>query len=92
MDEKVYEHCSVTGKRCYSEREANIALSACKRHYHNKCRKTATGKIPKRKYYCKSCNSYHLTSQSTSKLCSYTRRKKKYIKVLYTRDDYDLIK
>lgn len=81
-----YEICSFTNKRCYSEKEANIQLSTVRKNYyrgsHKKrvCKKTATGKIPKRKYYCSYCKMYHLTSSSTSSEQEYTKKHKRYIK------------
>lgn len=86
MREENFERCSSTGKRCYSEKEANIALSCLKKNYVSKMymkkrtRKSPNGKIPKRKYFCKDCGWWHLTSNVTSKENSFTKKKKKYIK------------
>lgn len=81
MREQDFIRCSVTGKRCYSEREANVAISSAKKHFHTgTARKTKNGKIPRRKYFCESCKSWHLTSQVTHSKTTYLHRKKKYIK------------
>ena len=53
-EDKDYEYCSKTGKRCYSEREAADTIRIAKKHH---------GKYsPKRKYFCKYCGFWHLTS------------------------------
>ena len=49
-----YEICSVTHKRCYTEKNAAECIQIAKKH-NNKY-------IPKRKYYCKHCGFWHLTS------------------------------
>lgn len=72
--------CSSSGKRCYSSKEADSVLSSVKRKHHGN-RHT---KIPKRKYYCDDCDSYHLTAMTWSR-DSYQRdgrRKKRFIKTL----------
>ena len=50
--------CSRTQKRCLTAREANAVLNHV--HRHGMCRGQ---NIPKRKYYCNACQSYHLTHQ-----------------------------
>lgn len=62
MPEVERQYCN--GKICYSEREANVVLKLC-RHTtgHAPRRKSANKVIPKRKYYCKDCGMYHLTSR-----------------------------
>jgi|GEM_PF-3624019 hypothetical protein len=55
--------CESEGKICYTEREANEALNSA-RHHGNRAKKT-----PKRKYFCKKCGYFHLTSQKSEK-CS----------------------
>lgn len=82
MREEDFVRCSSSGKRCYSEREANIALSSAKKHYHgrNHSRKTSNGKIPRRKYLCNYCNCWHLTSSATSGEQDYTKKRKRFIK------------
>jgi C4-type Zn-finger protein len=67
--------CPVCNKRCYSSRHADEVIGYAKNHNRN-------NKIPKRKYYCKDCGFYHLTSQAFSKISPYqqNRRKKRYIK------------
>lgn len=49
-----YEICPVSGKRCYSKKEANNAMHCAKYKSHKK-------KIPLRSYYCAACGTYHLT-------------------------------
>ena len=53
--------CESEGKICYTETEANNALNGAK-HHGNRVKK-----IPKRKYFCKKCGYYHLTSQKSEK-------------------------
>ena len=48
--------CSSTQKRCLTAREANAILNHV--HRHGICRGQ---NIPRRKYYCEECQSYHLT-------------------------------
>lgn len=51
------------GKICYSEREANQVLHDCRHTGARRQYRRSTNKvIPKRKYYCKDCGMYHLTS------------------------------
>lgn len=83
MREQDFVRCSETGKRCYSEKEANIAISSAKKHYgKGTARKTKTGDIPRRKYYCKNCRSWHLTSKVTFDKVKHLHKKKRYIKTL----------
>jgi hypothetical protein len=56
--ENNYQYCN--GKRCLTERQAGMALngvSKCNHREHHK-------KVPRRKYYCRACGFFHLTSQS----------------------------
>ncbi|MBP5591466.1 hypothetical protein J6Y50_06410 [bacterium] len=53
--------CEIEGKICYTEREANEALKNA-RHHGIRAKKT-----PKRKYFCKECGCFHLTSQKSEK-------------------------
>ena len=53
--------CESEGKICYTEREANEAINGA-RHHSNRAKK-----IPQRKYFCKKCGCYHLTSQKSEK-------------------------
>ena len=48
--------CEITGKRCYTEKEADEALN--KNHHRKSCRAKT---IPKRKYLCRECGFWHLT-------------------------------
>ena len=52
-----YQCCEVTGKRCYSQKEAGRIANKYskghqKKHYHN---------VPVRSYFCKDCRHFHLT-------------------------------
>lgn len=49
--------CSFCGKICYTQREAGYLLNT--RSSHSKHRE----KVPRRKYFCKQCGYYHLTSE-----------------------------
>ena len=51
----VYCKC---GKRCYTTAEAGYIINCLKRKHY---RKTKSGDIPKRKYFCNECGFYHLT-------------------------------
>lgn len=51
------EVCSKSGKNCYTRHEAGLLLNLAKRRHKNHSKK-----IPKRCYFCKYCNTYHLTS------------------------------
>ena len=52
-------YCEVSGKRCYTEREAGETIRYFK---NNRVGWNNRGKhIPNRKYYCKECGFYHLT-------------------------------
>ena len=53
--------CESEGKICYTEREAGNTLNGA-RHHGNRAKK-----IPKRKYFCKECGCFHLTSQKSDK-------------------------
>jgi hypothetical protein len=55
------------GKRCYSEKEAGYHINL--KNKRSRCRKSGTGNIPKRKYYCSECGYWHLT-------CNKVRHKK----------------
>lgn len=79
-EEREYQICSSSGKRCYSGKDANIVLSKAKGH------KTKKKKIPTRKYYCSDCGYYHLTSKAYSIDHSdyrSSKKHKKYIKTLW---------
>lgn len=61
-----YIRCNVSGKVCYSEKEAGSVINSCKKHYYSSRQKThkktfSKKSIPQRKYYCKDCNYFHLT-------------------------------
>lgn len=62
-EEKKY--CPFCGKLCLSEREANRLINAAKRGYRRrdsgKMTKHVSKQIPKRKYWCSYCHSYHLS-------------------------------
>lgn len=52
-------YCEVTGKKCYSKRDAGDTIRFFK---NNRVRWNNRGKnIPMRSYYCKYCSNYHLT-------------------------------
>lgn len=53
--------CESEGKICYTEREANETLNSA-RHHGNRSKK-----IPVRKYFCKECGYFHLTSHKSEK-------------------------
>lgn len=50
------EICSVSGKICYSLRDARTIIKNCKKR-----KKKTKNIIPSREYFCKDCGSYHLT-------------------------------
>ena len=55
------QRCSFSGKICYSSREADRVLNFVRGRKYNG-RRVCRGKaIPRRKYYCSSCQSFHLT-------------------------------
>lgn len=58
------KYCFLTRKKCYTEIEAGYAINSLKRKYTFSGRKN---NIPKRKYFCKFCSSWHLTHYSTNK-------------------------
>ncbi|MFA5658744.1 MAG: hypothetical protein WC900_05610 [Oscillospiraceae bacterium] len=67
-EKKKTEICPETGKICYSEREASEIINRLHRGmtYINKDGRKAKIKysaknIPKRKYFCTYCGTYHLT-------------------------------
>ena len=53
--------CEISGKRCYTEKEAGQVLN--KKHHKSGGAKT----IPKRKYFCHECGCWHLTHFATCK-------------------------
>lgn len=55
-----YELCSVSGKRCYSEREAGRIVNSCHRHRSND-HLGRNKNLPRRKYFCTDCGTWHLT-------------------------------
>lgn len=57
--------CESEKKICYSEKEAGRTLNEAKKHHYSSESNPAK-KIPKRKYFCKKCGFYHLTSQAVS--------------------------
>lgn len=62
-----YIKCEATGKVCYTQYEAFGVIASCRRR-HSKTRKDK--KIPKRMYYCRICQRYHLTSRAKPKKVS----------------------
>ena len=54
-----YIYCKVTGKRCFSEREAGEHINYFKNTHFKWSHRGKN--IPCRKYYCKECGYYHLT-------------------------------
>ena len=67
--------CQVTGKKMMTEEEADRALHLCHQTGNKKIRSNKREKIPKRKYFCYECDSYHLTSEDEKTF--YQKRKKK---------------
>ena len=59
--------CESEGKICYTKREAGNTLNGA-RHHGNRAKK-----IPQRKYFCKECGCFHLTSQKSEE-CSCSKR------------------
>lgn len=59
--------CEMTGKVCYTEREAGVVINNSKRHVHVGCHRWIKAdrgnskNIPRRKYFCKDCGFYHVT-------------------------------
>ena len=53
--------CRGSGKVCYSGREAGETINFGKRHHRSDHLGRAKD-YPRRKYYCKDCGYYHLTS------------------------------
>lgn len=53
--------CRGSGKVCYSGREAGEIINFGKRHHRSDHLGRAKD-YPRRKYYCKDCGYYHLTS------------------------------
>ena len=70
--EEEKEYCSFTHKICYSQKDAGNIIRSAKR-----CRKIKhrNQNIPQRSYYCKHCNSYHLTHYRNLKTAKATLRK-----------------
>ncbi len=81
-DHKEYRICSTSGKRCYSSKEADITISSARKCKYRKNRMDCK-KIPRRKYYCKDCQSYHLTSTSWTRDRKSDKHKVRYIKTLW---------
>ena len=73
--------CESEGKICYTEREAGNAINSAK-HHGNRAKK-----IPHRKYFCKECGCFHLTSQKSKKGCcskqAYDQKRNKIIALEY---------
>ncbi len=67
-EEGTYVMCIFTGKVCYTEREAGALINDCKKHvYLGKShygKKMHSKVIPRRKYICRDCGYYHVTSQA----------------------------
>lgn len=84
MKTKEYEYCQTTGKICYSSKKASEVLNWSKRRHKSSHAKV----IPKRKYYCKDCGMFHLTSMSyeTHSERKDGQKKKKYIKTKFKLD------
>lgn len=53
--------CESSGKRCYNERDAGRAINLCRRHRATD--HLGRKDIPKRKYFCRDCGTWHLTKQ-----------------------------
>ena len=68
------EICPTTGKRMMTEEEADRALHLSHQTGNKKIRSNKREKIPKRKYFCHECDSYHLTSEDEKTF--YQKRKK----------------
>lgn len=79
MEEKNIEYCFYCHKRCYSKKEADLALKLAKR----KCSRSSV--IPKREYHCGECGMWHLTSSVNE-----AHRQKKRIKVINQQEEFDL--
>jgi len=62
--QRSYRVCYETGKNCYTRAECGKILNSIKNNYVHK-RHTNRSVIPKRCYYCKECQSWHLTSKRT---------------------------
>lgn len=84
------ETCSVTGKICYSRKEAGNILAAAHRGKKGKY-------IPQRAYLCEYCETYHLTSHKSYRKkkdgCKTTKPWYKKAKENYKNhvgEDYDL--
>jgi hypothetical protein len=73
--EKEKQYCLQCGKRCYSYRDACIALKSAKRGIRYGENKKVSKNIPKRKYLCPYCGTYHLTHLPYYKV---RREKKEY--------------
>lgn len=62
MAKILYEWCEVANKRSYTKEDAQYAVNlARKKHW-----KKTMAEIPKRYYYCPSCNLFHLTKQGAT--------------------------
>lgn len=62
MNNEEITYCKSTGKRCYTKKEAESALSFFRsKHRNRKARGTGRKNIPCRCYLCDKCGSYHLT-------------------------------
>ena len=62
MAKILYEWCEVANKRSYTKEDAQYAVNlARKKHW-----KKTMAEIPKRYYYCSSCNLFHLTKQGAT--------------------------
>ena len=69
--------CPVTGKKCMTKEEADYALILSKQNGHKKIHSNNRDRVPKRKYFCHECDSWHLTSESNRKYRDYENYKRK---------------
>lgn len=83
-EEKVYEYCKASGKRCYTQKDASATLNNIKSR-HN--RKIHNGKVPRRSYFCSDCGFYHLTHFV---LPDNQFKKKRVIKVINEQSSVDI--
>lgn len=68
-EERVY--CQVSGKVCYTSKEASLVITKIKNSKNIRRSKH----IPKRKYYCPHCGFYHLTHYNSLQTCKVTLRR-----------------
>lgn len=70
MTEEEREVCSISGKICYSKREAGCIINDIKRF-----KNARTKNVPKRFYKCKFCGNWHLTHFKRFETCKRTLQK-----------------